>query len=86
METSPLEEEIIIIDLRRPPPGCTEHPLVRLKKAVKTLRKGEIIKVITDSRRIPVETIRVIARKKGLSVKIVAENPPVFEVLVGENI
>ena len=67
-------EEVITIDLREKPRSCTEHPLVKLTKALKELKKGRVVKVITDNKIVPIETIKVLAKKNNLKYDIVKEN------------
>jgi len=73
---------IIEIDLRTQPKGCTEHPLVRLEKTIKGLKDGEGVKVITDVNIIPLTAVRLIAKRAGLKVRIIKEQPPLYEVIL----
>jgi len=74
--------ELKVIDLRTQPKGCSEHPLVRLKKEVALLKDGEVLKVVTDEEVVPVKTIKVIASKAGLNIEIVRTEGGVTEVLL----
>jgi len=75
-----LTEYLETVDLRSKPSGCSQHPLVKLKKLINQLREGGAIRVVTDERVIPVKTIEVIAKKKGLSLEIVSREGNVVEV------
>ncbi len=59
-----------IIDLRERPRGCVQHPLVRLERATDELKEGDTIIVITNEKIIPLETIKVIAKRKNLALEV----------------
>ncbi|WFO76070.1 sulfurtransferase TusA family protein [Desulfurococcaceae archaeon MEX13E-LK6-19] len=71
-----------LIDLRKQPKGCKEHPLIRLKNTIRRMKKGESIKVITDTTTIPLRTIEIIARKNELKVEIIGKNNNVYEIVL----
>ncbi len=62
------------IDLREKPKSCMEHPLVKLTKVLKKMKKGETVKVITDNKIVPINTIEVLAKKNNLKYDIIEEN------------
>jgi len=70
------------IDLTVQPKSCTEHPLVKLKKIIDQLNINEAIEVLTDSNVIPVETLRVIAKRKNIELKIIEQNDSIYRVLM----
>ena len=57
------------IDLRKQPKGCREHPLIRLGKEASSLKPGEELRVVTDAGVIPLEAVKLVARRKGLEIK-----------------
>ena len=71
-----------VIDLRTQPKGCSEHPLIRLKKAVASLKEGEVLKVVTDEEVVPLKTIEVMASKAGLVTEVVKVSEGVTEVVL----
>jgi TusA-related sulfurtransferase len=71
-----------VIDLRAQPKGCSEHPLIRLKNDVISLNKGEVLRVITDEEVVPLEAIRVIAYKAGLTMEIARAEKGATEVVL----
>ena len=71
-----------VIDLRTQPKGCNEHPLVRLKKEVTSLKEGEVLKVITDEEVVPLKTIKVMASRAGLTMEVVRTEEGITEVVL----
>ena len=71
-----------VIDLRTQPKGCSEHPLIRLKKEVASLKEGEVLKVITDEEVVPLKTIKVLSSKAGVDVKVLSSSGGIVEVLL----
>lgn len=69
-------------DLRIKPKGCTDHPLIWLKKRMKNMEAGEKIVVVTDPAVIPPEAIRVMAAKQNIEVKIIEERNDEAKLLI----
>jgi len=70
------------IDLTQQPKGCAEHPLIRLKNVVEKLNADEAVEVVTDNSVIPVETIKAIARRKNLEVRVIEQSDPIYKLLL----
>jgi len=70
------------IDLTQQPKSCAEHPLVKLKKVIDKLDVNEAIEVVTDNNIIPVETLKVIARKKNIEVRVIEQSDPIYRLLL----
>ncbi|MET1159736.1 MAG: hypothetical protein ABWW65_02135 [Thermoprotei archaeon] len=75
-------EIIKSLDLRIKPAGCSQHPLIKLRKFVEKLSSGEGIKVVTDESIIPVSTLRVIAKRKGLKLEILRQEDRTVELVL----
>jgi len=70
------------LDLRIQPRGCTDHPLIWLKKRMENMKTGEKIVVITDPSIIPPDAIRVMAARKNIVVEVIAETDDEIKLLV----
>ena len=74
--------EVEKIDLRQQPSSCTDHPLVWLKKKMKEMRMGDKLLVITDPEIIPVDTVKVLAEKDGISITKITLRDDTVEILL----
>jgi len=54
-----------IIDLRETPKGCKEHPLIKLKRIISEMEHSSKIKVITNTKIVPLKIVEVLAKRKG---------------------
>lgn len=71
-----------IIDLRERPRGCKEHPLIKLKRIVNEMGHGSKIKIITNTRIIPLKIVEILARRKGAKYEYTKINDYVYEIII----
>lgn len=70
---------VTIIDLTSRSRSCTENPLVRLQRELKSMRENSKIKVVTDPSIVPIEVIEIMASKHGAEVKVLRRTNNVIE-------
>ena len=71
-----------IIDLRETPKGCKEHPLIRLKRIINEMGHGSKIKVITNTKIVPLEIVEILAERKGAKYVSTKINDNVYEIII----
>jgi len=71
-----------IIDLRETPKGCKEHPLIKLKRIISEMEHGSKIKVITNTKIVPLKIVEVLAKRKGAKYVTTKINDNVYEVII----
>ena len=71
-----------IIDLRETPKGCKEHPLIRLKRIVNEMEPGSKIKVITDTKVVPLKIVEILAKRKGAKYYSMKLEDSIYEIII----
>jgi len=71
-----------IIDLRETPKGCKEHPLIKLKRIINEMGHGSKIKVITNTKIVPLEIVEILAERKGAKYVSTKINDNVYEIII----
>lgn len=71
-----------IIDLRETSKGCKEHPLVKLKRIISEMERGPKIKVITNTKIVPLKIVEILAKRKGTKYVFIKINDKVYEVII----
>ncbi len=60
--------DVEVFDLREKGRSCVEHPLVVVSKIMKNAERGKKIRLLTDGKIVPVDVIRILAKKHGLVI------------------
>jgi len=71
-----------IIDLRETPKGCKEHPLIKLKRIINEMGHGSKIKVITNTKIVPLKIVEILAKRKGAKYVSTKINDNVYEIII----
>ena len=74
--------KVITIDLTDAPKGCAEHPLIRLKRLIKTVGADTVVKVITDDEVVPVAVIKTLAKSSRMDIKVTVKTHPLYEIVL----
>ncbi len=71
-----------VIDLTGRARSCTENPLVRLQKRLKSMGSGDRIIIYTDPAVVPIEVVEIMASKYGAAVKVLKTDKGLIEAKI----
>lgn len=72
-----MTKELVIVgevDFREGSTSCTENPVIKLKRLLKSLENDHAVRVLADFKSTPKRFFEILARKEGLTLKIVRED------------
>jgi len=73
------------VDLRMKRKKCTENPVIKLTQLLREMESNpESLKLILDEREIPFKALRLLAEKRGLTLKLLEKSGSDLTVLLSK--